>query len=239
MKRKALELCERLEEKKIVTRENGYQDILNDIARDMLNKHRRRRQRAKEIESLKKTMDLLEEKSEYMEDQKKSYNDYVNACMSQFNNAKRGKQKRVVPFSKQYFHMKELQKTGNMPQFGSFKYTAEQLHKKGVIVSIEDVSQKQYEKITLTISSDEAGVFTIEASFLNLQSEKTEVRFEDLLQSQYENVSVMGLFDGMIKVNVNLLVYLINKKYVFHRFYYPGIYDLGFTLEVFNLPSFK
>jgi Ras GTPase-activating-like protein IQGAP2/3 len=207
-------LLRQIEEKKLISKSNGYQDILNDIARDLLNKHRRRRQRTKELDSLRSNHKLLEEKAKYMEDQKKSYNDYVSACMSQFNNNKKSKPKRVVPFSKQYFHMKELQKTGNMPQFGSFKYTADQLFKKGVLVSINDVNQKQYEKITMTISSDEPGVFTFEASFLNLQPEKSEIRFEELLQLQYENVSVMSLFDGMAKANVNLLVYLINKKYV-------------------------
>jgi Ras GTPase-activating-like protein IQGAP2/3 len=203
---------EKLESKKLVSRENKFQDILNDIARDMLNKHRRRRQVARELESLKGTLKLLEEKAAYMEAQKKSYSDYVSACMSQFGNNKRSKTKKAMLFSKQYFHMRELQKTGKMPQFGSFKYTAEQLFKKGVVVSIEDVNQKQYEKIAFTISSDEAGVFTFEASFLNLQTEKMELRFEDLLQAQSDNVSIMGLFDGMVKVNVNLLVYLINKK---------------------------
>lgn len=35
---------------------------------------------------------------------------------------------------------------------------------------------------------------------------------QDLLQMQYEGVAVMKMFDK-VKVNVNLLIYLLNKKF--------------------------
>lgn len=38
------------------------------------------------------------------------------------------------------------------------------------------------------------------------------VCFQDLLQLQYEGVAVMKMFDKA-KVNVNLLVFLLNKKF--------------------------
>jgi len=41
--------------------------------------------------------------------------------------------------------------------------------------------------------------------------QKMDLRLEDLLQAQYNNVQTMKLFEGAT-VNVNLLVYLINKK---------------------------
>jgi len=212
----ALENMDKLEALKFVTKTNNYQDILNDIAKDMLHKHRRRRQRGKEIESLGKTESSLEVKAAFMDEQKNSYNDYVAACMAQLGAKKtKGKGKKAVLFSKQYFHLKGLQKSGKVPQFGSFKYTGEQLHKKGVLVSVEDCSPKQYDKITFAISSDEPGVFDIEGSFFNLKVENQEIRLEDLLQYQYEDVSVIPLFSGSARVNVNLLVYLINKKFVF------------------------
>lgn len=39
-----------------------------------------------------------------------------------------------------------------------------------------------------------------------------EIRLEDLLQSQYNKVDEMLLFD-IAKVNLNLLIFLINKKF--------------------------
>jgi len=36
---------------------------------------------------------------------------------------------------------------------------------------------------------------------------------QDLLQLQYEGVSVMKMFDGRALINVNLLIFLLNKKF--------------------------
>ncbi|KAJ3038625.1 hypothetical protein HDV00_000469 [Rhizophlyctis rosea] len=212
LKRRALENMAKLEAEGLVTKSNSYQDMLNSIAKDMLNKHRRRSQRRRELESLKQTLQNLEEKASYLEDQKKSYHSYIDACMAQLNKKTKDKKKPAV-FTKQYYHQKDLQKSGKLPQYGSYKYSASDLHKKGVLVGIEDYSPKQYGGITLTISSDEAGVFNIEASFMGIKMpEKMELRLEDLLQAQYNNVSVITLFEGA-KVNVNLLIFLLNKKF--------------------------
>ena len=122
------------------------------------------------------------------------------------------KHKHVMPFSRQYFHMKELKKEGKVPQFGSFKYSAAELYKKGVLIGIDDYDVKQYNQITLTISSDEPGVFTIQAAFLGVKlPEKMELRLEDLLTAQDNNETTLTLFDTA-RVNLNLMIFLINKK---------------------------
>ncbi len=65
----------------------------------------------------------------------------------------------------------------------------------------------------MIISSDEAGVFNVEASFLGIKlPESMTLRLEELLEAQYNGVQVMTLFD-MAKVNVNLMIFLINKKF--------------------------
>lgn len=99
-----------------------------------------------------------------------------------------------------------------LPQFGSFKFTAGELHKKGVLISIDGYSTKQFGGISLTISSNETGVFNVEVLLLGVKvAEPMEMRLDDLLQDQYNKVDVMTLFD-MAKVNLNLLIFLINKK---------------------------
>lgn len=39
-----------------------------------------------------------------------------------------------------------------------------------------------------------------------------DIRMEDLLQAQFENQASLSLFNGLVKVNINLLLYQINKK---------------------------
>ncbi|KAI8914600.1 hypothetical protein EDD86DRAFT_186564 [Gorgonomyces haynaldii] len=213
VKQAALEKMAHLESLGLVSQKDEYQTMLDSIAEDMLTKQRRRAQRKREFQVLKNTMKNLQDKAQYLDEQKQSYNNYIEACMGQLQNKHKGKSKKPMLFSKQYYHVRDLQKSGQMPKFGSFKYTAQELHKKGVLISIDDYSPKQYGGITLTISSNEAGVFSIDASFLGVAvADKMELRLEELLQYQYDKVDVITLFD-LAKVNVNLLVFLINKKY--------------------------
>lgn len=39
-----------------------------------------------------------------------------------------------------------------------------------------------------------------------------DLRMEDLLQAQFENQASLSLFNGLVKVNINLFLYQINKK---------------------------
>ena len=213
LKQRVQSNLESLEEAGLCTKESNYQEILTIMAKDIRNKRLRRAQRTKEISKHRQTLVNLEEKAKYLSEQIESYNDYLTSSVSQLSKSKQAKKKTVLPFTKQYSHMKELQKSGKVPKFGSFKWKAEALYKKGVLLSIEDYSPKQYDKITLTISSDEPGIFLVEASLLGIKMpQKVTVSLEDLLQCQFNNVQVYNL-QGIAKLNVNLMIYLINKKF--------------------------
>ncbi|KAJ2210527.1 iqgap- protein, partial [Coemansia sp. RSA 518] len=69
------------------------------------------------------------------------------------------------------------------------------------------------DKISLTISSDVPGVFDVEVSLMNVKMPggSCELRMQDLLQLQYDNVNTMTLYEGSVVVNTNLLIFLINK----------------------------
>ncbi|NWT69106.1 IQGA2 protein, partial [Prunella himalayana] len=95
----------------------------------------------------------------------------------------------------------------------SLKYTAARLHEKGVILEIEDLQTNQFKNVMFDITpGEEVGDFEIKAKFLGVEMEKVQLHFQDLLQMQYEGVAVMKMFDKA-KVNVNLLIFLLNKKF--------------------------
>lgn len=95
----------------------------------------------------------------------------------------------------------------------SLKYTAARLHEKGVILEIEGLQTNQFKNVMFDISpSEEVGDFEVKAKFMGVEMEKVQLHFQDLLQLQYEGVAVMKMFDKA-KVNVNLLIFLLNKKF--------------------------
>lgn len=57
--------------------------------------------------------------------------------------------------------------------------------------------------------------------------------FQDLLQMQYEGVAVMKMFDKA-KVNVNLLIFLLNKKF-YGKWVLKDIMDFINQWEVYSV----
>ncbi|KAK5992886.1 Ras GTPase-activating-like protein rng2 [Cladobotryum mycophilum] len=214
LKRTALENVLQLERLGRISKSNHYQDVLNAIASDIRTQSRRRVQRQRELEGVRSTLSNLHEKAKYLEQQRKSYDDYIEQAMKTLQN-KKGRKRFLLPFTRQYNHQRELERRGQVPKFGSFKYSARQLSEKGVLVTWNGMTEKEWEKINLTISCDQVGVFAIEGTRGSIQipGALAQVPIEDLLQAQFEAHQFMTLFEGNIKLNVNLLLHLVYKKF--------------------------
>ncbi|KAI2468749.1 hypothetical protein F4781DRAFT_254097 [Annulohypoxylon bovei var. microspora] len=214
MKRNALENIMHLEHMGRITKKNYYQDILNAIALDIRTKSRRRIQRQRELEGVRLTLGNLHEKAKYLEQQRKSYDDYIEQAMATLQKNK-GKKRFLLPFTKQYNHQRELERSGRVPKFGSFKYSVRALAEKGVVVAWQGVSERDWSNINLTISCDEVGVFNVEGSrgHIQIPGASALIPIEDLLQAQFESHQFMNVFEGNLKLNVNLLLHLLYKKF--------------------------
>ncbi|KKA29968.1 hypothetical protein TD95_003772 [Thielaviopsis punctulata] len=214
LKRVALENVVRLEQMGRISQLNHYQDILNAIALDIRTKSRRRVQRQRELEGVRMTLANLHQKAKYLEQQRKSYDDYIEQAMKTLQN-KKGKKRFLMPFTKQYNHQRELERSGRVPKFGSYKYSVRQLNDKGVVVGWNGVSDRDWDKINLTISCDEVGVFSIEGlrGHVQIPGATATVHIEVLLQAQFDSHQFMNLFEGSLKLNVNLLLHLLYKKF--------------------------
>ncbi|KAF7188643.1 Ras GTPase-activating-like protein rng2 [Pseudocercospora fuligena] len=201
-----------------VSRHNNYQEILNALAGDIRQKHRRRLERQREVESTRATLSQLDSKAQFLEDQLQSYNDYIEQCLHTLANKKTGKHKFVMPFTKQWSHERELERAGRQPKFGSYKYSARQLADKGVLLSWQGYSPEHWGNLNVVISSDEVGVFHLEASSgsMMLPGASANLLLDDLLQAQYDNKASISVFEesnGAAKLAVNLLLHLVFKKF--------------------------
>ncbi|KAJ8107762.1 hypothetical protein ONZ43_g6634 [Nemania bipapillata] len=213
MKRNALENIMHLEQMGRITKHNHYQDVLNAIALDIRTKSRRRVQRQRELEGVRLTLSNLHQKAKYLEQQRKSYDDYIEQAMAtlQKNQGKR----HFFPFTKQYNHQRELERSGRVPKFGSYKYSVRALFGKGVIVSWQGVPERDWSSINLTIACDQVGIFNVEGSrgHIQIPGASAVIPIEDLLQAQFEARQFMEFFEGNLKVNVNLLLHLLYRKF--------------------------
>uniref|UniRef100_A0A8C5S8L0 IQ motif containing GTPase activating protein 1 n=1 Tax=Laticauda laticaudata TaxID=8630 RepID=A0A8C5S8L0_LATLA len=179
---------------------NRFQDLINDIAKDIRNQRRYRQRRKAELVKLQQTYGALNSKATFYEEQVDYYKSYIKTCLD--NLASKGK------VSKKPREMK-----GKKSKKIFLKYTAARLHEKGVLLEIEDLQVSQFKNVIFEIGpTDEVGDFEVKAKFMGVQMETFMLHYQDLLQLQYEGVAVMKLFDRA-KVNVNLLIFLLNKKF--------------------------
>ncbi|TCD70814.1 hypothetical protein EIP91_001504 [Steccherinum ochraceum] len=201
-----------LEKSGKISRSDGYQGILNAIAGDVRSKNRRRVQRQHEKEGLQDAMKDLDDRKKNFEEQINSYHNYVETAM---NTMQRGKG-HVMKFMI-FKTNTDSCKAGKSPQFGSFKYSAQHFYDKGILLSIDQYSPRQFDKMDIVLSSNSIGIFTVEilnnALGITNRVAVGDVKMEDLLQAQFENRASLSLFNGLAKFNLNLLLWQINKKF--------------------------
>uniref|UniRef100_A0A7M4E8P7 IQ motif containing GTPase activating protein 1 n=1 Tax=Crocodylus porosus TaxID=8502 RepID=A0A7M4E8P7_CROPO len=170
---------------------NKYQELINDIAKDIRNQRRYRQRRKAELVKLQQTYSALNSKATFYEEQVDYYKSYIKTCLDNLPREMKGKNSKKI----------------------SLKYTAARLHEKGVLLEIEDLQANQFKNVIFEINpTEEVGDFEVKAKFMGVQMETFMLHYQDLLQLQYEGVAVMKLFNRA-KVNVNLLIFLLNKKF--------------------------
>ncbi|NXV23465.1 IQGA2 protein, partial [Cepphus grylle] len=204
-KRKIQRNLRTLEQAGLVSSATKYQEVINEIAKDIRNQRRYRHHRKAELVKLQQTLNALNSKTAFYEEQINYYNTYIKTCL---DNLTRKNSRRSIKLDG-----KEEVKGSKKLKQASLKYTAARLHEKGVILEIEDLQTNQFKNVMFDITpGEEVGDFEIKAKFLGVEMEKVQLHFQDLLQMQYEGVAVMKMFDKA-KVNVNLLIFLLNKKF--------------------------
>ncbi|XP_063001981.1 ras GTPase-activating-like protein IQGAP3 [Elgaria multicarinata webbii] len=189
-KRKIIKNLRRLESLGLVDSADQYQDVINEMAKDIRHQRQHRQHRKGELARLHQALHGLSAKRLFHEEQVDYYNQYIQTCLD--NLAARNK-----PSKKQ----------------ATLHYTAARLFEKGVLLEIEDLPVSQLRNVVFEIAPyGEAGKFQVKAKFMGVDMEKFQLHFQDLLQLQYEGVAVMKMFDKA-KINVNLLIFLLNKKF--------------------------
>uniref|UniRef100_A0A3Q2U692 IQ motif containing GTPase activating protein 3 n=1 Tax=Fundulus heteroclitus TaxID=8078 RepID=A0A3Q2U692_FUNHE len=198
-KKKILRSLRRLEALGVLRPPRPENQVLQMIAKQDIRQQRLHRQRrGAELQKLHQTLSRLQEKSSFHSEQVDFYRHYITSCLDNLTANKlpnkkaaegRGKKKRPA-----------------------LSYSAARLQEKGVLLEIEDLPPT-FKNVVFDITpGPEKGSFLIKARFLGVQMEEFLLKYQDLLQLQYEGVAVMKMFDKA-KVNVNLLIFLLNKKF--------------------------
>ena len=204
----ALENILTLEQHGRLSRNNNYQDLLNSIALDIRLKHKRRVQRQREAEGVRATLGALDDKAKFLDEKLEIFNRTFEQGLTTLQSKSQGKKRFLMPFSLQWNHERELERLGRTPKYGSFKYKAQALLEKGILVSWRG---RDLRDVEITLASDEVNVFTIEGSRGNLMLPGACATFtwDDLLEAQYQEqreIKFFGEEEGGVNAGVGELV---------------------------------
>lgn len=220
LKRTALETILQLEFMGLVSRNNSYQEVLNQIAIDIKTKHQQRLSRKTQMEVAIKTFDKLIEKESVLKRQHADYNAHVERILSELQLKPKDKKLfNIIPiFSKQYFYHRELKKSNRLPKFGSYKYSAKKLMEQNVLKDFKGALSARYNtssKLDFMFSCNEVGKFTIEAAAgsVNIPGAFASITLDELLNLQYESKDTYEAFDGMVVFDTMSLASFIFKKF--------------------------
>ena len=81
-----------------------------------------------------------------------------------------------------------------------------------MLIGIENISDGKLKNVFIEISRESVSSFAFKGKFLGVTMDKEIIDFEDLLELQYNNVGVTKMFT-YCTINVNLLIFLLNKKF--------------------------
>lgn len=82
-------------------------------------------------------------------------------------------------------HERQLEREGRSYRFGSYKYSAQTLYDRGVLLSVDSYSPRQFDKVTLTISSDDVGEFEFSLGLGAVKATPVKLRLDDILEAQF------------------------------------------------------
>uniref|UniRef100_A0A4W6DI53 IQ motif containing GTPase activating protein 3 n=1 Tax=Lates calcarifer TaxID=8187 RepID=A0A4W6DI53_LATCA len=191
-KRKILRSLRRLEGLGVLRPPQPENQILQLIAKDIRQQRLHRQRRGAEIQKLHQTLSSLQVKSSFHSEQVDYYRHYITSCLDNLTANRYSRGKKKLP---------------------ALSYSATRLQEKGVLLEIEDLPPTQFKNVVFDIvPGPERGSFRVKTRFLGVEMEEFLLKYQDLLQLQYEGVAVMKMFDKA-KINVNLLIFLLNKKF--------------------------
>lgn len=221
VKKHAIELVLELENKGIVTRSDGYQRLLNDIARDIKNKRIQKESRDRRLKVVVDTLTKLTQKEKTCS---KMYNEYIkdiDNAMLKLQNKSANKKKSLFSklFSKQYYYQLSLKrKNGYVPRFGSFRYSGKNLKERGVLELISSPhgqAEIKPGRINFMFGSERQGEFLVDIS-QNSAGVFGQEKFtlDNLLSMQYEGKKTFNAFSNCVRFNTDRFV-----AFIFHKFY--------------------
>jgi len=182
-----------LEKERKKERKELIQELTEDISKYVSNQASLALQRRNIIKRLRLGLENLNKTQQFMNEQMNSFNQYLEVARQQqvANKDKKGKKKKKTEV---------------------FKFSYNQLSKKGVIVD-SSVPQKSRKATTFIISKgDNVNEFLVKAKIAGITVDTISLLLDDLLEKQSQSIAELKL--EQVTLNINMTIHIINKIFI-------------------------
>jgi len=183
----------KLEELKILTKQNRYRKMLVDITKEIQNERDVKEKQKIELARLKDSLKSLEEHYKFLTEKTEGLEQYIEETRKKHyeEGAKRNKRK--------------------TKKKDSFKFSYKQLAEKHKVIEDISVGKAQRSLIKFQISMPVPGKFDVEAMLAGKTLHTIQLDLDELLDKQSRHQETIE-YDG-VKLNVNMTIHMLNKLF--------------------------
>jgi Ras GTPase-activating-like protein IQGAP2/3 len=208
--------CKKLVQDGMLADDDNYSSLRKDIIQELLNYELHIAKSATDLDKLKQVRAAIGEHNVFLQQQLSSYEQYLvnvkanvsTASLSSLQSSAsiggKDKEKIIKP------EASKVSKKDNKKK-SSHKFSHSQLEKDGVIVSSE-VPEDKRSNIFFSFSSAVPGEYDVLVMYKSRIINEIRLQLDVLLEKQHNNN--VELETDFLKLNVNLLIYLLNKTFI-------------------------
>jgi len=191
----------------IISSADDYATLRKDAAAELMNQNELIEKTGADLARLKEVLGNIQDHHAFLQEQFDAYKEYLDNVRSKSNCVDLKKKKKEEKAER-----KAKKKEGKSSKAkGPFKYSHTQLEKDGIIMSSE-VPEDRHSSIFFVFSASTPGVFDVVVMFGRRHIARLQLQLDDLLERQH--LGQLEYETDFLKLNVNLLIYLLNRDFV-------------------------
>jgi len=179
----------------MISESDGYAKLRKDTVQELINYDSQITKTTTDLERLKSVLASIHEHNEFLKQQYVVYKEYLANVRENCSST----------------NVKSKKDKDSITKKGPFKFSHAQLQKDGIIIESE-VPEERRSSIFFSFLATAPGMFNVAVMYKNRTISNMSLQLDDLLERQQNNQ--LELETDFLKLNVNMLLYLLNKSFI-------------------------
>jgi len=193
-----------------VREDDGFSSLIKEAVHEMSHSEARLRKTEEDLKRLQTVLQSILEHNKFLQDQFGAYKEYLENVRQSCGSVSVKKTKKTAEAPKKEAPKSASNAPKEKPKKMQFKISHAQLEKEGVIMT-SDVPEDRKSGISFTFKSTGGPQIEVDVDYKSRHVASLSINIDELLEKQQNNE--LELETEFLKLNVNLLLFLLNKNF--------------------------